>query len=93
MGRDPFNYNQTLGISDFLIRAFSAGEGRQDLSEDFGRFPGSWTLPVCDTSTWGYVQLTATSMFRTYDCPVPLPYKVNANRNNPQQSLELGLHR
>ncbi|KAL8911471.1 MAG: hypothetical protein Q9172_007668 [Xanthocarpia lactea] len=53
MGRDPFNYNQTLGISDFLINAFSPGEDRQDLSEDFGRFPGSWTLPVCDASTWG----------------------------------------
>ncbi|KAL8903537.1 MAG: hypothetical protein Q9171_007371 [Xanthocarpia ochracea] len=53
MGRDPFNYHQTLGISDFLINALSPGEGRQDLSKDFGRFPGSWTLPVCDASTWG----------------------------------------
>ncbi|KAL8881227.1 MAG: hypothetical protein Q9198_001527 [Flavoplaca austrocitrina] len=56
-GQDPFNYNRTQGISDFLIDAFSPDKDRQnqgqDLSKDFGRFPGSWTLPVCHASTWG----------------------------------------
>ncbi|KAI4271394.1 MAG: hypothetical protein LQ337_006033, partial [Flavoplaca oasis] len=53
IGQDPFHFNQTTGTSQFLTTAFTAGEGNVDLSEFAGRFPGSWTLPVCDASTWG----------------------------------------
>lgn len=55
IGQDPFHFNQTTGTSQFLTTAFTAGEGNVDLSEFAGRFPGSWTLPVCDASTWGCV--------------------------------------
>ncbi|KAL8849435.1 MAG: hypothetical protein Q9221_005607 [Calogaya cf. arnoldii] len=53
IGQDPFNFNQTAGTSQFLATAFTGGEGNPDLSEFAGRFPGSWTLPVCDASTCG----------------------------------------
>ncbi|KAL8879142.1 MAG: hypothetical protein Q9192_008295 [Flavoplaca navasiana] len=53
IGQDPFHFNQTTGTSQFLATAFTSGEGNVDLSEYAGRFPGSWTLPVCDASTWG----------------------------------------
>ncbi len=52
-GQDPFNFNQTSGTTQFLATAFTGGERTPDLSEYAGRFPGSWTLPVCDASTWG----------------------------------------
>lgn len=53
IGQDPFNFNQTAGTTRFLAEAFTGGERNPDLSEHVGRFPGSWTLPVCDASTWG----------------------------------------
>ncbi|KAI4226376.1 MAG: hypothetical protein L6R36_003234 [Xanthoria steineri] len=52
-GQDPFKFNQTSGTNQFLATAFTGGERTPNLSEYAGRFPGSWTLPVCDTSTWG----------------------------------------
>ncbi|KAL8878648.1 MAG: hypothetical protein Q9192_008400 [Flavoplaca navasiana] len=61
IGQDPFHFNQTTGTSQFLASAFTSGEGNVDLSEYAGRFPGSWTLPVCDASTWGYVTRQSSS--------------------------------
>ncbi len=72
MGQDPFHFNQTTGTSQFLANAFTAGEGNLDLSEYAGRFPGSWTLPVCDASTWGvhYAQILYNSILHTSFDPV-----------------------
>ncbi|KAL8925035.1 MAG: hypothetical protein Q9208_003719 [Pyrenodesmia sp. 3 TL-2023] len=51
--QDPFNFNHTLGTAAYLAKAFTAGENNTDPSALVGRSPGSWTLPVCDASTWG----------------------------------------
>ncbi|KAL8752049.1 MAG: hypothetical protein Q9184_005863 [Pyrenodesmia sp. 2 TL-2023] len=51
--QDPFSFNHTLGTAAYLAKAFTAGENQTDLSTFVGRYPGSWTLPVCDASTWG----------------------------------------
>ena len=69
IGQDPFNFNQTTGTARFLATAFTAGEGNTDLSEYAGRFPGSWTLPVCDASTWGYVTRYRTSSQNLFQIP------------------------
>ncbi|KAL8854460.1 MAG: hypothetical protein Q9221_000731 [Calogaya cf. arnoldii] len=53
INQDPFQFNHTIGTPAFLSKAFTAGETHTDLSEMVGRFPGSWTPPVCDASTWG----------------------------------------
>ncbi|KAI9703553.1 MAG: hypothetical protein M1836_007323 [Candelina mexicana] len=51
---DPFNFNHTSDTTTWLQPLFEKGEGnRSDLSDQVARFPGSWTLPVCDASTWG----------------------------------------
>ena len=53
MGMDPFNFTQINGTAEFLTQAFTPGasplgENDKDLSDLVGRYPGSWTLPVCD---------------------------------------------
>ncbi|KAL8783491.1 MAG: hypothetical protein Q9213_004587 [Squamulea squamosa] len=58
IGGDLFNSTQLNGTAAFLLHAFSPGEvaisdGAIDISDLVGRYPGSWTIPVCDGSTWG----------------------------------------
>ena len=50
---DPFNFSQTAGTQHFLKESFKFTDGKSDLSRYAGRYPGSWTLPVCHASTWG----------------------------------------
>ena len=46
---DPFNFNDTRGAEFTLATELF----RKDLKGKGGRYPGSWTLPVCDAGTWG----------------------------------------
>lgn len=53
-GLDPFNLNATAASVNFLS---SIANGSDINGEDGrgmgGRYPGSWTLPVCNASIWG----------------------------------------
>ncbi|KAI9764465.1 MAG: hypothetical protein M1835_007564 [Candelina submexicana] len=54
-GLDPFNFDPAIGANNTL---FYIANGSDILGADGkglgGRYPGSWTLPVCDASTWGH---------------------------------------
>ena len=50
---DPFNFSQSAGTQHFLKETFKWTDGQSDLTRYAGRYPGSWTLPVCHASTWG----------------------------------------
>ena len=54
-GLDPFNLDAALASNKFLT---SIAQGSDINGKDGkglgGRYPGSWTLPVCDASKWGY---------------------------------------
>ena len=56
MGRDPFNFTQVDGTAEFLTKALTPGstdlEGDTDLSNFVGRYPGSWTVPVCNAGNF-----------------------------------------
>ena len=70
---DPFNFNQTVLSTTFLNESVLSDGQSNDLQNYAGRYPGSWTLPVCDASTWGqqwnfdYVNQDAT--VNSEDCP------------------------
>lgn len=53
-GGDPFSFNHAVDTDEFLMKSVRRS-GDPPLSDKVGRYPGSWTLPVCDASTWGYV--------------------------------------
>ena len=61
---DPFNFTQTLGTATYLNQTFTHRPEGKDLSEMYGRYPGSWTLPVCNASDWGYVKYSLLSGLR-----------------------------
>ena len=46
-----FDFDQVAGTAAFLTESLT-GDGT-DLTKQVGRYPGTWTLPVCDASTWG----------------------------------------
>lgn len=46
-----FDFDQVAGTSAFLAESFT--QENVDLAAQVGRYPGTWTLPVCDASTWG----------------------------------------
>ena len=48
---NPFDLTILNATETFLKTTFT-GECR-DIASCAGRLPGSWTLPVCNTSTWG----------------------------------------
>ncbi|KAL8688563.1 MAG: hypothetical protein Q9218_005561 [Villophora microphyllina] len=50
---DPFNLTGVVGTQTFLMEAFNDNGTNIALIDQAGRYPGSWTLPVCDASTWG----------------------------------------
>ena len=51
---DLFAFDQILGTSAFIQEALGqGGDSIVDLVQLAGRYAGSWTLPVCDASTWG----------------------------------------
>ena len=50
---NPFDFNQELATQTFLDALFNQPDATFDLSLLAGRYPGSWTIPVCDASTWG----------------------------------------
>ena len=60
---DPFNVtgpsliNEVLSLTDSILKRTASDPGQQRLQPGLltegGAYPGSWTLPVCDTSTWG----------------------------------------
>ena len=51
-GHDPFNVTGKFGTQLFLSAAVES-DGSIPLLNQARRYPGSWTLPVCDSSTWG----------------------------------------
>ncbi|KAI4289156.1 MAG: hypothetical protein L6R35_001578 [Caloplaca aegaea] len=53
-GRDPFSFNHSTDTREFLTKFFADMQNNgPPLSAQVGRLPGSWTLPVCNASTWG----------------------------------------
>lgn len=50
---DPFNITGQIGTQTFLTAAVNDDSDRFPLLNQAGRYPGSWTLPVCNASTWG----------------------------------------
>ena len=50
---DPFNVSEADSTNLFLEDSIKGNGSAVGLVDGAGRFPGSWTLPVCDTSTWG----------------------------------------
>ena len=52
-GRDPFNFDSIMITHTFLEEVVIDNGTNIDLINEAGRYPGSWTVPVCDTSTWG----------------------------------------
>ena len=87
---NPFEYNDTVLTQRVLFEATNNTQlndtGAIDLSfkTSYGRFPGSWTLPVCDISGYGghwnfdFVnktqnQETAMGPFRVPKGPLPHP--------------------
>lgn len=55
--RDPFNFDQVAGTEPFIKASFQRRGNETtgtDLMQSAGRYPGSWTLPVCNASAWGH---------------------------------------
>ena len=55
-GADPFNLSLADAAGSFRDITLAPGgctNATQNLTQCGGRYPGSWTLPVCDASTWG----------------------------------------
>ncbi|KAG8533909.1 uncharacterized protein KY384_001650 [Bacidia gigantensis] len=52
-GLDPYNFPGPEGSSLFLSEAYDGPPGDTAITEMACRYPGSWTLPVCDMGTWG----------------------------------------
>ncbi|KAI4283781.1 MAG: hypothetical protein L6R38_001946 [Xanthoria sp. 2 TBL-2021] len=50
---DPFNVTGAIRTETFLAEAVKDNGTKIVLLNQAGRYPGSWTLPVCDASTWG----------------------------------------
>ena len=51
--QDLFNFDHIAGTRSFLEEAFRQNNESVDITQLAGRYSGSWTLPVCDSSTWG----------------------------------------
>ena len=50
---NPFTaFNGSEAIQDYILDAVQAN-GKIDLRQSAGHYPGSWTLPICEASTWG----------------------------------------
>ena len=49
---DPFQFNVTIRSNAYLKSLFNSTPGYEELRE-YGRYPGTWTLPVCNASTCG----------------------------------------
>ena len=49
---DPFNFDAGSATVKFLTN-LGSGVAALDLRNAAGKLPGSWTLPVCNASTWG----------------------------------------
>ena len=52
-GLNPFNFSQIEGTRSFIEQTLTQTDGVIDLTKSAGRYPGSWTLPVCNASWWG----------------------------------------
>ncbi|KAL8765932.1 MAG: hypothetical protein Q9209_007129 [Squamulea sp. 1 TL-2023] len=52
-GIDPLNVAGAVGTKTFLEEAVEDDGAKIALVDQAGRYPGSWTLTVCDASTWG----------------------------------------
>ena len=52
-GKDRFNVTGQIGTELFLSEAVVDNGTTIALTGQAGRYPGSWTLPVCDGSSWG----------------------------------------
>ncbi|KAL8774221.1 MAG: hypothetical protein Q9209_000972 [Squamulea sp. 1 TL-2023] len=48
---DPFNVNSTLLFN--ALRKSKLGPNEVSQDSQAGKYPGSWTIPVCNASTWG----------------------------------------
>ena len=55
IGKDPFSFDYNEGTATFIEQSLSkaTADAPIDLSQEAGRFAGSWTIPVCDSGTWG----------------------------------------
>ena len=51
---DPFNFSMTAGSAESVAALIQKTQPQPGEALDIaGRSPGSWTLPVCNASTWG----------------------------------------
>ena len=50
---DPFDIDPINQTTIFLAEAVENVGSMIDLAELAGRYPGTWSLPVCNTSIWG----------------------------------------
>ena len=51
-GLNPFSFDEVVGTSIFINQTYN-GEEPVNIDKLAGRYPGTWTVPVCNTSTWG----------------------------------------
>ena len=52
LGLDPFNLDVVSANSAYLTQLYASND-TIDFTALAGRYPGTWTLPVCDGGTWG----------------------------------------
>ena len=68
-----FDFDQVAGTTAFLTESLT-GDGN-DVANQAGRYPGTWTPPVCDALTWGaswnsdYTNITDRNDARTNTHP------------------------
>ncbi len=94
-GLDPFNFNQSTGTRSFLEEAFTA-QSAESLTRLAGHFPGSWTLPVCDASSWGsawnwdYADPNKRHLYSPYTHPPCLCGKIGLEGSNSKLITNAG---
>ncbi|KAI4246913.1 MAG: hypothetical protein L6R42_009758, partial [Xanthoria sp. 1 TBL-2021] len=49
---DPVNVTGAIGTETFLAEAVKDNGIKVALLNQVRRYPGTWTLPICDASTW-----------------------------------------
>ena len=76
-GLDPFNFDTTTGTAAFINITYNSNSTTVDdvpILDLKGRYPGTWTLPVCDAGTWGkawnwdFINSTVTKEIQLLPC-------------------------